>query len=308
MDYRPGCQLLQPNANPLDWSFRDMTTYDAVIACMGTTPVMEGEEGDALLSPQQGDRADIRLPLVQRRYLKKLAAHGAKIVLVLTGGSPIVLGEVADLAQAIVFVWYPGQAGGRAVADVLFGEASPSGKLPLTFPRSMKDLPPFANYEMAGRTYRYMSAEPLYPFGFGLSYTHFAYSELRLSAEHIAVGEPLTLDLTLSNTGATAGDEVVQIYLSDLEASAPVPQHRLVGFQHVSLQPGESRTLSFTLLPAMMALVDENGQERLEPGAFRVTVGGCSPGPRGQALGAPAPLSAVFTVEPSEASPMGEAH
>ena len=184
------------------------------------------------------------------------------------------------------------------MADVLFGDAPPSGKLPLTFPRSVNDLPPFDNYDMAGRTYRYMTAEPLYPFGFGLSYTRFDYRDLRLNAEHIAAGQTVGLEFVLMNVGATAGDEVAQIYLSDLEASATVPQHKLVGFQRVSLQPGESRTLSFALTPGIMALVDESGRERLEPGQFRVTIGGCSPGARGQALGAPLPLSAVFTVGP----------
>ncbi len=298
MEYRPGCQLLQPNANPLDWSVVDSASYDAVIACMGTTPVMEGEEGDAILSSEQGDRDNISLPEVQVDYLKRLAAHGARVVLVLSGGSPIALGDIADLAQAIVFVWYPGQAGGRAAADVLFGDAAPSGKLPVTFPRSVNDLPPFDNYDMAGRTYRYMTAEPHYPFGFGLSYTRFAYTNLRLNAEHVAAGQTLGLEFTLSNVGATAGDEVAQIYLSDLEASAPVPLHKLVGFQRLSLEPGESRTLSFVLSPDMMALVDNDGRERLEPGQFRVTVGGCSPCARGQTLGAPLPLSAVFTVRP----------
>jgi beta-glucosidase len=296
MEYRPGCQLVQPNANPLDWSVVDSASYDAVIACLGTTPMMEGEEGDAVMSTEQGDRADIRLPAAQVEYLRKFAANGAKIVLVLTGGSPIALGEVADLAQAIVFVWYPGQAGGRAVAEVLFGDASPSGKLPLTFPKSLAQVPPFDDYSMAGRTYRYLTAEPLYPFGFGLSYTRFAYSQLRLSAAHIAAGQPLEVEFTLTNTGAVAGDEVAQIYLSDLQASVPVPLHKLVGFQRVSLKPGESQTLTFGLTPAMMQLVDETGAVRLEPGQFRVTIGGCAPGERGLALGAPQPVSAVFMV------------
>ncbi len=121
--------------------------------------------------------------------MKKLAERGARIVLVLTGGSPIALGELEDLVEAIVFVWYPGQEGGRAVAEVLFGDVAPSGKLPLTFPRSLEQLPPYEDYAMAGRTYRYMTAEPLYPFGFGLSYTRFGYSELELAQERIAAGD-----------------------------------------------------------------------------------------------------------------------
>src|SRR5262249_19742585 len=148
-------------------------TADVTIACMGLSPLLAGEEGDASMSDDRGDRTRIALPQVQVEYLTKLALSGAKVVLVLTGGSPVALGELEDLMQAIVYVWYPGQEGGKAVADVLFGDAVPSGKLPLTFPKSLDQLPPYENYDMAGRTYRYATEEPLYPFGFGLSYTSF---------------------------------------------------------------------------------------------------------------------------------------
>jgi beta-glucosidase len=263
---------------------------------MGISPLMEGEEGDAMLSTEAGDRSNIGLPAAQVAYIKKMAALGAKIVLVLTGGSPITLGEVEDLVQAIVFVWYPGQEGGRAVAEMLFGDIAPSGKLPLTFPKSIDQLPPYEDYSMAGRTYRYMAAEPLYPFGFGLSYTQFAYSDLSLAKERITAGEALPLRVTVANTGALEAEEVAQFYLSDLEASVEVPLQKLVGFQRVRLAPGTSRTLEFTLTPEMLALVDDNGKSRLEPGQFRITVGGCSPGARGRALGAPESQTATFTV------------
>jgi beta-glucosidase len=173
IEYHPGCQLTAPNAIPISWAPFMAERSDLTIACMGTSPLMEGEQGASILSAQEGDRSDIALPESQAAYIRAIAARGAKIVLVLTGGSPIALGELADLVQAVVFVWYPGQEGGKAVADVLFGQAVPSGKLPLTFPRSLDDLPPFEDYNMAGRTYRYSTAEPLYPFGFGLSYSRF---------------------------------------------------------------------------------------------------------------------------------------
>ena len=156
---------------------------------MGSAPFLEGEEGESLLTPDNGDRTEIGLPANQVEYIKELASTGAKIVLVLTGGSPIALGEVADMVQAIVFVWYPGQEGGRAVADVLFGDVAPSGKLPLTFPKSLADVPPFEDYSMTGRTYRYSEKEPLFPFGFGLSYTTFTYNDLKLSRKAIAAGD-----------------------------------------------------------------------------------------------------------------------
>jgi beta-glucosidase len=296
VEYRVGVQLTQPNVNIVDWSVQVAADSDLTIACMGISPLLEGEEGDALLSSEAGDRSDIGLPAAQIAYLKKIAAAGAKIVLVLTGGSPIALGEIEDLVQAVVFVWYPGQEGGRAVAEVLFGDVSPSGKLPLTFPKSVDQLPAYEDYAMVGRTYRYMAAEPLYPFGFGLSYTHFAYSDLLLSSERIVAGESLPIRFTLANLGAVEAEEVAQVYLSDLEASVPVPQHKLIGFQRVRLAPGERRTLECTVTPEMMALVDEDGKAQLEPGRFRITIAGCSPGARGIALGAPEPVAATFTI------------
>ena len=150
-----------------------------------------------MLSPQNGDRESISLPESQINYIKELAIHGVKIVLVLTGGSPIALGEVEDMVDAILFVWYPGMEGGRAVADVLFGDVSPSGKLPLTFPKSLDQLPAFDDYSMNGRTYRYMTEEPLYPFGFGLSYSRFEYSEFQLDKTNLAIGDSLNLSLTV---------------------------------------------------------------------------------------------------------------
>ena len=217
-------------------------------------------------------------------------------MLVVTGGSPLALGEVEDLVEAIVFVWYPGQEGGKAVADVLFGDVSPAGKLPITFPKSLDQLPPFEDYGMAGRTYRYMTQEPLYPFGFGLSYSRFEYGKLVLEKSTLQAGESLGVSVEVCNSGQCAAAEVVQFYLTDLQASVPVPLHHLVGFERVFLQPGESRTVQFTLTPEMMSFFDEQGKLKLEAGAFRLEVGGCSPGKRGQELGAPTPVTAVFRV------------
>jgi beta-glucosidase len=296
VEYRAGVQLTQGNSNAVDWSVPTAAGSDLTIACMGISPLLEGEEGDAMLSKDAGDRSDIGLPAAQVTYLKRLVEHGAKIVLVLCGGSPIALGEVEDLVEAVVFAWYPGQAGGRAVAEVLFGDVVPSGKLPLTFPKSIEQLPPYEDYGMAGRTYRYMADEPLYPFGFGLSYTTFAYSDLAPERESVAAGDPLRVRCTLANTGAVEAEEVAQWYLSDLEASVPVPRHKLIGFQRVRLAPGERRTLECTITPELLALVDEDGKPRLEPGQFRISVGGCSQGARGAPLGAPEPAEAIFTV------------
>ena len=296
VDYRLGAALTQPVENPTNWTFFDAMKKDITLMFMGLSPELEGEEGDAILAADYGDRLDLRLPPAQVDYIKSMAAVGAKIVLVLSGGSPIELGELADLVEAIVFVWYPGQAGGTAVADVLFGNVSPSGKLPITFPMSVNQLPPFEDYSMSNRTYRYSKETPLYPFGFGLSYTQFAYTDLVLDKVEVEKGEGVNGRFTLTNQGTIEAEEVAQLYLTDLEASVLVPQHKLVSFERVRLQPGESKDMAFTITPEMMMLVDEAGQLQLEPGTFRLAVGSCSPGTRGQELGVPEAVTTNFVV------------
>ncbi len=296
MEFHPGALLMHPNATDKTWAPWMAQKSELTIACIGSSPLLEGEEGESLLTPSSGDRDEIRLPASQVDFIKQLAIHGAKIVLVVTGGSPLALGKVQDLVEAIVFVWYPGQEGGKAVADVLFGDVSPAGKLPITFPKSLDQLPPFEDYGMAGRTYRYMAQEPLYPFGFGLSYSRFEYTNLIPENSTVRAGENLSVSVELSNVGKCAAAEVAQLYLTDLEASASVPLHHLVGFERLLLQPGESRTVQFTLTPEMMSFFDEQGKLKLEAGAFRLQVGGCSPGRRGLELGAPNPMTTVFHI------------
>jgi len=296
MEYTTGAMLKHEREIEVTWAPGMAQSSDLAIVCGGFSLFLEGEEGESLLSPQDGDRSSISLPASQVNYIKELSLSGTKIVLVLTGGSPIALGEVEEMVDAILFVWYPGMQGGRAVADVLFGDVSPSGKLPLTFPRSLDQLPPFDDYSMDNRTYRYMKAEPLYPFGFGLSYSSFEYADLRLQKETIALGDALRCSLTLCNSGARAAAEVAQFYLTDLEASARVPLQHLVGFERIWLEAGQSRRLEFTVTPEMMSFFNDKGELALEAGQFRLEVGGCSPGARGQQLGAPAPLRALFEV------------
>ena len=297
MEYTSGALLKHPREIKTTWAPGMAQSADFAIVCAGISSFLEGEEGESILSPMNGDRDSISLPETQVNYIKELAIHGVKIVLVLTGGSPIALGEVEDVVDAILFVWYPGMEGGRAVADVLFGDASPAGKLPVTFPRSLDQVPAFDDYSMKGRTYRYMTEEPLYPFGFGLSYSHFEYSDLKLDRTEIPLGDSLDIRLIVHNRGDRDSAEVVQFYLSNLNASTLVPLHHLVGFERVTLKAGESRPLKFTLTPEMMSFYNDDGKLTLEPGEFRLEVGGCSPGTRGQDLGAPKPVSAVFEVK-----------
>ena len=230
-------------------------------------------------------------------FLRRLRQGNTKpIIVVLTGGSPVAIPEVHELADAILYVWYPGEQGGVAVADVIFGDVSPAGRLPLTFPKSTDQLPPYDDYSMVGRTYRYMTAEPLYPFGFGLSYSRFEYSDLKLDNTQPRQGETVRATVTVRNVGNVAGDEVVQLYLTDVEASVRTPISALKGFRRVHLKPAQRREVAFMITPEMMSLVDENGDSRLEPGQFRVTIGGCSPGKRGTDLGASKPVQATFAV------------
>ncbi len=176
VEYRLGCTATHPNANPIDWVSFEASQSDVTVVCLGVSPLHEGEEGDAIDSPDLGDRLSLELPRHQVEFVRKIREREeSKIVLVLTGGSPITNAEIFELADAVVWIWYPGEQGGNAVADILFGDKVPSGRLPITFPRSLDDLPAYGDYTMAGRTYRYMEAEPLFPFGFGLSYTSFEY-------------------------------------------------------------------------------------------------------------------------------------
>ncbi len=297
LEYHPGTPLKHAREIKATWAPGMAQSADLTIVCAGFNSFLEGEEGESLLSPQNGDRESISLPQSQIDYIKELSIHGARIILVLTGGSPITLGEVENMVDAILFVWYPGMEGGRAVADVLFGDLSPSGKLPITFPKSLDQLPPFDDYCMNGRTYRYMTEEPLYPFGFGLSYSKFDYSELQLDKSTLPLGDSLNVSLTLTNCGESDSAEVAQFYLSDLHASTVVPVHHLIGFERVMLKAGESKALKFTITPEMMSFYNDDGKLTLEPGQFRLEVGGCSPSKRGQELGAPKPVTAMFEVK-----------
>ena len=269
---------------------------DVAVLCLGLGPSLEGEEDLNDPSEMKGDRLRLDLPRIQQRLLEEVAKVGTPIVLVLTGGSPLAVTWAQEHVPAILMAWYPGQAGGKAVAEALFGAFSPAGKLPVTFARSVDQLPPFTDYSMKGRTYRYMEEEPLYPFGYGLSYSTFRFDSLSLSASAIAAGREITASIRVTNTGSRRADEVAQLYLTDLEASVRVPRWQLAGFSRVSLDPGRTETLTFTLTPRQMSLIDEQGSRILEPGRFRVHVGGSQPDARSQQLTGTRPLSAEFSV------------
>jgi beta-glucosidase len=269
---------------------------DAVVLCLGLSAEIEGEQGDASNSEAAGDKVDLHLTGLQNELLERIVALGKPTVLVVLAGSAIDLNWAHEHVNAILDAWYPGEEGGTAIADVLFGNVSPAGRLPITFPRSIADVPPMADYSMKGRTYRYLEHEPLYPFGYGLSYTQFEYTDLRLSQFSIAAGDPITVTANVRNIGDRAGDEVVQLYVTDLEASCRVPSRELRGFQRMHLNPGQSRSLSITLTAKDFSLINENGERVLEPGRFRVTLGGSQPDARSVTLMQRAPLAIEFEV------------
>ncbi|MGD0724044.1 MAG: glycoside hydrolase family 3 C-terminal domain-containing protein [Spirochaetia bacterium] len=269
---------------------------DVVVMALGLNNRLEGEEGSAARSEWMGDRISIELPAIQRQLFEAVAAKGKPIVLVLLGGSALAIPRENALARAVLLAWYPGEEGGTAVADVLFGDHTPSGRLPVTFVASIDQLPPFTDYSMTGRTYRFMEAEPLYPFGFGLSYTAFRYAGLKLEKHTVPAGQAVRLSVDVSNEGARGGNEIVQVYLTDLEASVRVPLRQLVGFARVYLEPGQTRSVSFTIQARQMSLIDEEGRRILEPGRFRVCVGGRQPDTRSEVLAGTAVLRAEFDV------------
>jgi beta-glucosidase len=259
---------------------------DIVVAVLGISPFVEGEEMDVSFEGfRGGDRTDIGLPKQQEELLKEIQGVGKPVVLVLVNGSALAVNWASENVPAIVEAWYPGEEGGTAIADVLFGDYNPGGRLPVTFYKSVSQLPPFEDYSMQGRTYRYFKGDPLYPFGFGLSYTTFKYENLKLSAQKINAGDDVALDVTVQNAGERDGEEVVQLYVSDLSASAPVPIRSLAGLERVFLRAGERRTIRFTLGSAQMSIINAQGQRVVEPGEFLISVGGKQPGFNGRADG-----------------------
>ncbi|HSX56160.1 MAG TPA: glycoside hydrolase family 3 C-terminal domain-containing protein [Sphingomonas sp.] len=266
---------------------------DLIVFAGGLTARLEGEEM-RVAAPgfDGGDRTSLDLPAPQQKLLEALHATGKPVVLVLMNGSAMSVNWADKNLPAIVEAWYPGGEGGDAVAQLIAGDFSPSGRLPLTFYQSADQLPPFTDYGMDGRTYRYSRATPLYPFGHGLSYTRFSYGKPVLSAGGVKAGQPVTLKVEVRNSGARAGDEVVQLYAARAVPGAPV--RSLWGFQRVSLKPGEAKTLSFTVDAKAMSVVGTDGNRVVEPGKVDLWVGGGQPLARpglAQASGAAASLT-----------------
>lgn len=251
---------------------------EAVVLFMGLTPAIEGEEMPVEIEGfRGGDRTNITLPAVQEQLLQRITELGKPTVLVLLNGSALATNWADENVPAILEAWYPGQAAGTAIADVLFGDYNPGGRLPVTFYRSVDDLPPFESYDMAGRTYRYFEGEPLYPFGHGLSYTTFDYGDLRTSAATLPENGEVTVSVDVTNTGDRAGDEVVQLYVQHPESAVERPIKELKGFARITLEPGETQTVDFSLRASDLAYWDaEHDRWVVEAKPVRLQVGASS--------------------------------
>jgi len=252
---------------------------DVIIFVGGLTADLEGEEIKVSYPGfAGGDRTDLRLPATQETLLEALQATGKPVVLVLTTGSALAIDWAKQHVPAILVAWYPGQRGGTAVTDALFGHADPAGRLPVTFYKADEKLPAFDDYRMEGRTYRYFKGEPLYPFGYGLSYTRFAYSDLQLDRTRLSTSDRMKITLKVKNTGERAGDEVVQLYLQPLHAPHARVNKELRGFRRLHLQAGEEQTVAFDASPAtdLTYYDDVHHAYAVDTGSYRVQVGASS--------------------------------
>lgn len=290
--YAEGCNILKGSEESITSAVKIAQESEIVIACMGISPKFEGEE--RIMGSD--DRKTLDLPEIQQVLLKQLSETGKPIILILLNGSPIPSVWAQDNIPAIVEAWYPGEEGGTAIADILFGDYSPAGRLPITFIRSVNDLPPFEDYSMKGRTYRYLDKDPLYSFGYGLSYSKFEYSNLKINSGIIDIGVSIKISVEVQNTGQFDSDEVAQLYLKDLESSVTCPIYQLVGFKRLFMKKESKVKIDFEITPRQMAVIDENGEAIIEPGRFKIYIGGSQPDQRSKILLSSEPLNAEFEV------------
>ncbi len=282
-----------PGESPLPHALSTTKNADVVIAVVGINSDLEGEESSIDIPGfKGGDRTSIDLPQEEEDLLKAVKAQGKPLVVVLMNGSALAVNWANQNANAILEAWYPGEEGGTAVAETLVGANNPAGRLPVTFYKGADQLPAFEDYAMKNRTYRYFTGEPLYPFGYGLSYSQFAYSGLKLSNLNLMTlkaGDALTVDANVVNISKRDGDEVAQLYL--VYPSIPgAPLKALRGFTRVHLPAGSTGRVHFSLDPRDLSVVNESGARVIVPGAYRLTVGGGQPGSAPQ-------TETTFTIE-----------
>lgn len=297
--YSEGCHLFKDKVQGLGTTNDRITEAravcdmsDVIIACFGLDPGLEGEEGDQGNEFASGDKPNLNLPGLQEEVLKELYKSGKPIVLVLLSGSALSVPWADENIPAIIQGWYPGAQGGKAIAELLFGDFSPEGKLPVTFYRTSEELPAFTDYNMKNRTYRYMKNEALYPFGYGLSYTNFELSNISVDTDEIAPGKNVNCSAELENTGAISGAETIQVYVKVKTEGAPTWQ--LKGLKKVHLNPGEKKTIKLTLNDKAFGLYDNQGKLVLQEGEYEIFIGTSQPDARSIKLTGKKPFSKIM--------------
>ena len=285
INYKLGFLPYMQSVNSLDWALGEARSAEVCVVVMGISGAFEGEEGDAIASPYRGDRNDIKLPEHQLQFLRDVTRdNNNKVVVVLTGGSQIDVKEISDLADAVVMAWYPGQGGGYALGDLIFGDVNFSGRLPMTFPESVEGLPGFEDYTMQGRTYKYMTDNVMYPFGYGLNYGDVSYSEAKIKTSKISKKKPIEFEAKLKNTSAMAVDEVAQLYITSPDAGKGSALAQLIGFERIHLPANSEKLITFTITPEQLETIQEDGSSKLEKGNYKITISAAAPGYRSEEL------------------------
>ncbi|GAB1858377.1 glycoside hydrolase family 3 C-terminal domain-containing protein [Flavobacteriaceae bacterium MHTCC 0001] len=287
LNYRSGALPFHKNINPKNWAPFVAGESDVTICVVGLTADREGEEVDAIASADIGDKVDLKLPENQVNYVKEMIEKKkGPLVLVVASGSPISLEGIEEGCDAILQIWYPGEQGGTAVADVLFGNVSPTGHLPITFPKNVQQLPPYEDYSMKGRTYKYMTEEPMFPFGFGLTYSKTEIGNISIEDITLNKKQSLNVAIEVSNIGDFDIDEVVQLYVNPVNPSGGIPLKSLKAFQRIALKKSQKQVVNFKIDAQDLMVVNENGKKEWRKGKYNVVIGNASPGDLSKKLGA----------------------
>lgn len=290
IQYRQGALLTTENKNTIDWFSGQAKDADATIVVLGLTMLLEGEEGESIASPDKGDLLDMKLPESQMTLLRKISKKAKegnkKVITVICAGMPLDLTEISELSDAVLYAWYPGERGGDAVADIIFGNVSPSGKLPLTFPKSASQLPEYDDYSMTGRTYKYMNDSPLYPFGFGLGYADLEWNNLMVSKKSVTKNKTVEISIDIENGEAFEADEVVQLYISIQNSKEHLPNSTLIDFRRITVESKGESKVNFSIPYEAFSYINANGERIQHKGKAKIIISNSSPGERSRDLGA----------------------
>ena len=300
--YSEGCHLYKEKTENLAWDNDRIAEAvitakhsDVVIICVGLDETLEGEEGDTGNASASGDKVDLHLPKVQEELIEKVTAVGKPTIVVLMAGSAIDMNYVEENCNGLLLAMYPGAQGGTAVADLIFGKVSPSGKLPVTFYRDLEGMPEFTDYSMKNRTYRYMEKEALYPFGYGLTYGDVQVTDAKV-VNDVTKESDIELEVTVTNAGTVTTDDVIQVYIKDLESPLAARNHSLCAFKRVCLAAGETKTVQMKVKNAAMNVVDEQGERHIDSHQFKLYAGVSQPDHRSVALTGKKPVEVKITL------------